>query len=122
MKRMLAKLFLRLTGWEAEGGRPVEDKFVLIAAPHTSNWDLAYLLAFAAIYDVHISWMGKHSLFRWPMGPVMRSVGGIPVRRNLRTNMVDAMAAEFDECDALALVIPTEGTRGYTPHWKSGFY
>ena len=122
MKRMLAKLFLRLTGWEAEGGRPVEHKFVLIAAPHTSNWDLAYLLALAAIYDIRVSWMGKHSLFRWPMGPVMQSVGGIPVRRDRRTNMVDAMAAEFDERDTLALVVPTEGTRGYTPHWKSGFY
>jgi len=122
MKRMLAKLFLRLTGWEAEGGRPVESKFVIIAAPHTSNWDLAYLLAFAALYDVRASWMGKHTLFRGPMGSVMRFLGGIPVRRDQRTNMVDAMAEEFERRDSLALVVPTEGTRSYTPHWKSGFY
>ncbi len=122
MKRMLAKLFLRLTGWKAEGGKPVESKFVLIAAPHTSNWDLAYLLAFSAIYDVRVSWMGKHTLFRAPMGSVMRALGGIPVRRERRTNMVDAMAAEFARRDRLALVVPTEGTRGYTAHWKSGFY
>ena len=122
MKRMLAKLFLRLTGWKAEGGKPVESKFVLIAAPHTSNWDLAYLLAFSAIYDVRVSWMGKHTLFREPMGSVMRALGGIPVRRERRTNMVDAMAAEFARRDRLALVVPTEGTRGYTAHWKSGFY
>ncbi len=64
MIRLAARWFLKMTGWRAEGARPLERRFVLIAAPHTSNWDLAYLLALAAVLDVQISWMGKHGLFR----------------------------------------------------------
>jgi 1-acyl-sn-glycerol-3-phosphate acyltransferase len=95
---------------------------VLIAAPHTSNWDLAYLLALAAVFDVRVSWMGKHSLFRPPLGLLMRRLGGIPVERHRRGDLVAQAARSLVEADALALVVPAEGTRGYVPHWKSGFY
>jgi len=122
LKKLFARLFLRLTGWTAEGVAPSESRFVIIAAPHTSNWDLAYLLAFAAVFDVHVSWMGKHSLFRGPMGTIMRALGGIPIRRDKSSNMVEQMATAFAERDYLALTVPVEGTRGYVPHWKSGFY
>ena len=122
MMKLVARLFLYLTGWKAEGASPVHSKFVLIAAPHTSNWDLAYLLAFSAIFGVKISWMGKHSLFRWPMGPIMRAVGGVSVRRYKHENLVDTMARSFDDHESLCLTVPAEGTRGYVPHWKSGFY
>jgi 1-acyl-sn-glycerol-3-phosphate acyltransferase len=113
---------LATTGWQPEGARPAAAKFVLIAAPHTSNWDLLYLLALAAVFDVDVRWMGKHTLFRWPMGPVLRALGGIPIRRHRSENVVQAMAREFAQCDALALVVPAEGTRGRAPYWKSGFY
>ncbi|MGH0037064.1 MAG: lysophospholipid acyltransferase family protein [Myxococcota bacterium] len=122
MIERLARAFLRGTGWETEGGRPLQDRFVLIAAPHTSNWDLAYLLAMASTFELRISWMGKSTLFRGPMGSVMRRLGGVPVERSRRTNMVDALADEFARRDQLALVVPAEGTRSYTAHWKSGFY
>ncbi len=120
--KRIARLFLRINGWEAEGGRPVERSFVLVAAPHTSNWDLPYLLAFGLMYDIRISWMGKHTLFRGPMGWIMRALGGIPVRRDRRNNLVDQMAEQFAARDDLVLVIPPEGTRSYAAHWKSGFY
>jgi len=120
--RFIADLFLRITGWEIEGEAPAADKFVLIAAPHTSNWDLAYLLALAMRYGVRPRWMGKHTLFRGPMGPVMRAVGGIPIRRHLRENVVQQMARAFVEHDTLCLTVPPEGTRGQAPMWKSGFY
>ena len=74
MTKLLARIFLALTGWRPEEERPSLDKFVLIAAPHTSNWDLAYLLALGQVFGVRMSWMGKHTLFRWPMGPVMTRV------------------------------------------------
>ena len=122
MLKFAAALFLRLTGWEAEGAKPVAQKFVLIAAPHTTNWDLPYTLAMASVFDVRISWMGKHTLFRGPMGWIMRALGGIPVRRNRNTNLVEQMARAFREADSLCLTIPAEGTRGYVAHWKSGFY
>jgi 1-acyl-sn-glycerol-3-phosphate acyltransferase len=122
MLKAIARLFLKVAGWDSEGGLPVEKRFVLIAAPHTSNWDLALLLALAETYDVRVSWMGKHTLFRGPMGRLMTAVGGIPVRRDRRNSLVKQMAAEFEKRDELVLVVPSEGTRGYTPHWKSGFY
>jgi len=122
MWKPVARLFLRLTGWQPEGTQPTAAKYVLIAAPHTTSWDLPFLLAFALVYDVRISWMGKHTLFRGPMGPVMRRLGGIPIRRHERGNMVERMARAFDGVERLTLVIPAEGTRRYVPYWKSGFY
>jgi 1-acyl-sn-glycerol-3-phosphate acyltransferase len=94
----------------------------LIAAPHTSNWDLPYLLAFAAIFGVRITWMGKHTLFRGPVGWLMRKLGGTPVRRHRSNDLVQQMASVIQDEDRIALVVPAEGTRSYTPHWKSGFY
>lgn len=122
MKSFLAGLLLRSSGWEAEGQKPSAKKFVLIAAPHTSNWDLFYLLALAWRLDVKISWMGKHTLFRWPMGRVMRALGGIPVRRSRNANLVEQMADAFAGTGSLFLTVPAEGTRSYVPYWKSGFY
>lgn len=122
MARLVAKAFLRLTGWQPEGQRPAARRFVLIAAPHTSNWDLAYLLALATVFDLKIHWMGKHQLFRGPMGTVMRRLGGVPVRRDRRGDLVQQMAERIRESDRMALVVPAEGTRGYVAHWKSGFY
>jgi 1-acyl-sn-glycerol-3-phosphate acyltransferase len=122
MLELVARWFLRLSGWEAEGGKPSERRFVLIAAPHTSNWDLAYMLAFAVIFDVKIRWMGKHVLFRPPHGWLMRRLGGIPIVRHRRGDIVSQMARAFGESDSLALVVPAEGTRAYVAHWKSGFY
>ena len=122
MRKPLARAFLRATGWKPEGERPTAPRFVLIAAPHTSNWDLAYLLALAEVYDLHISWMGKHQIFRWPFGGLFRALGGIPIRRHERADRVGAMAKEFTERETFALVVPSEATRAWAPHWKSGFY
>jgi 1-acyl-sn-glycerol-3-phosphate acyltransferase len=122
MRRWLSVWFLKLAGWAPEGARPTEPRFVLIAAPHTSNWDLAFLLAMAGVFDVKLRWMGKHALFHWPMGWFLRKAGGVPVVRHRTGNMVEQMAEVLRNADALALVVPAEGTRAYVPHWKSGFY
>ena len=122
MRKFVSRVFLALTGWKPEGERPTDRRFVLIAAPHTSNWDLAYLLALSTLYDVRISWMGKDALFRPPLGWLMRRVGGIPVVRHKRGNLVAQAAERFASEPDLALVVPAEGTRGAVEHWKSGFY
>jgi 1-acyl-sn-glycerol-3-phosphate acyltransferase len=122
VRKTIANAFLRATGWRPEGARPTARKFVLIAAPHTSNWDLAYLLALAETFDLRVSWLGKHTLFLPPLGFVMRAVGGIPVVRHKRTNLVQQVAELFAERDELALTVPAEGTRSYAEYWKSGFY
>ena len=80
------------------------------------------MLAFAAVYDVDIHWMGKHSLFRPPVGWIMRAMGGMPIVRHRSGNVVAGMVQAFSENDELMLVVPVEGTRALSSHWKSGFY
>ncbi len=119
-----SRAFLRLRGWTVEGALPPEaHKSVLIAAPHTSNWDLPYTLMVAFVLRLNIYWMGKASLFRWPFGPVMRWLGGIAVDRDKRGNLVAASAHALVQANGpVQLVVPPEGTRGKTRHWKTGFY
>lgn len=121
MKRLLGRAWLRLHGWKSSGVLD-QKKFVLIAAPHTSNWDLFFMLAVAADMGVRVRWLGKHTLFRGPMGWLMRGLGGIPVVRSSRQNMVEQAAALFDGADALILAVPPEGTRKSVDTWRSGFY
>jgi len=120
--RRLAKGFLRATGWRAEGPHPKSRRFVVVAAPHTSNWDLPYLLAFALDYGITISWMGKVELFHGPVGAIMRGLGGIPIRRSERAGVVEQMAEQFEKREDFALVVPAEATRALSPYWRSGFY
>jgi 1-acyl-sn-glycerol-3-phosphate acyltransferase len=122
--RAFSLAFLRTTGWTIEGALPPDAaKCVLIAAPHTSNWDLPYTLMVAFTLRLNIYWMGKQSLFRPPFGAIMRWLGGIAVDRGRSTNLVTASAQAIQAADGpLQLVVPPEGTRGRTRHWKTGFY
>ncbi len=122
--RGFSRGLLRLQGWQVHGSLPAQAaKCVMIAAPHTSNWDLPYTLMVAFCLRLRIHWLGKASLFRGPFGPVMRWLGGIPVDRSKSNNLVAAAAAEIVGADGpLQLVVPPEGTRGKTRHWKTGFY
>jgi len=122
LRKLLARMILAATGWKTEGERPRDRRFVLIAAPHTSNWDLVYLLALSELFDVSISWMGKDAIFRPPFGWLMRRLGGIPVVRHQRGNLVAQATQRFATSPDLALVVPAEGTRGAVDYWKSGFY
>ncbi len=116
--------FLKLTGWRVEGALAAHAaRSVLIAAPHTSNWDLPYTLMVAFALRLNIRWMGKQSLFRAPFGGVMRWLGGISVNREQSTNLVAASAKAIREADGpLQLIVPPEGTRSKTRYWKTGFY
>jgi 1-acyl-sn-glycerol-3-phosphate acyltransferase len=118
----MALRLLRLTHWSLAGTAPSEPKYVLLAAPHTTNWDLPSLLLLAWSHGTRFNWLGKHQLFFGPMNRIMRVLGGIPVRRDERRGMVDWLTTEFEEADRIALAIPAAGTRSYTDHWKSGFY
>jgi 1-acyl-sn-glycerol-3-phosphate acyltransferase len=122
LRRAIARAFLRLAGWSLEGELPAARAYVLIAAPHTTNWDLLYLLACAWAFGISPSWMGKHTLFRGPLGPVMRALGGIPVERARPGGLVGQMAQAFARDPDLVLTVPPEGTRARAAHWKSGFY
>ena len=120
--RTLSWLLLKGGGWTVTGHRPQSKRVFVVSAPHTSNWDFVWVLSFAVHFQLRISWLGKHTLFKKPFGGFMRSLGGIPVIRHERTNLVQDLIQTYEEYDALALTVPPEGTRGHTEYWKSGFY
>ena len=122
--RAASRAWLKAAGWTVQGELPAGSaKAVLIAAPHTSNWDLPYTLMVGFALRLHLYWMGKSSIFRWPFGPVMRWLGGIAVNREQSTNLVAASVAALKAADgSVQLVVPPEGTRGATRQWKTGFY
>lgn len=123
MFELLARAYLTATGWNIRNDVPADvDKFVIIAAPHTSNWDFPVTLAVAQVTDMKFYWVGKHTLFRWPFGGLMRRLGGIPIDRRKSQGFVEQIVDAFDEADAMALAIAPEGTRSKRDHWKSGFY
>jgi len=122
--RWLSVVFLRLTGWQVVGKLPADAaKSVLIAAPHTSNWDLPYTLMVAFALRLNVYWMGKTSLFKPPFRGLMMWLGGIPVDRGQSNNLVAASsAAIIQAAGPLQLIVPPEGTRSGTRYWKTGFY
>jgi len=120
--RLLANFTLFCFGWKTMGKKPDEKKYVIIAAPHTSNWDLFFMMLIALKLDIHIYWIGKDSLFKFPFKNTMQWLGGIPVDRSKSNDVVASMVKTFNECDELVLSIPPEGTRSHTVYWKTGFY
>ena len=122
--RVFSIAFLKLTGWRVEGALPANTpKSVLIAAPHTSNWDLPYTLMVCFVLRLTPYWMGKASIFKAPFGGVMRWLGGIAVDRSKSNNLVGASAEAIRAADfSLQLIVPPQGTRSETHQWKTGFY
>lgn len=122
--RAFSLTFLRLTGWQVKGTLPTgAEKSVLIAAPHTSNWDLPYTLMVAFALRLTPYWMGKAQIFRFPFRGVMMWLGGLPVDRSQANNLVAASIVAIGTASGpLQLIVPPEGTRGKTHFWKTGFY
>jgi 1-acyl-sn-glycerol-3-phosphate acyltransferase len=111
-----------LFGWKIHGETPTYRKFVVIAAPHTSNWDFPFMLATAFAMRLRVSWFGKHTLFVPPWGWFMRKLGGIPVDRRAPQTLVMQMVEKFEQSEDLILAMSPEGTRRKVDVWKSGFY
>ena len=127
MLKIIGKLILQLAGYKIIDTTPkgVQNyqKAVMIAAPHTSNWDYVYTMAALYALDVPIKYLGKASLFKFPLGFLIKKLGGIPVKREQKNNMVNDMAKMINESiEQIILIIPAEGTRSYSKDWKSGFY
>jgi 1-acyl-sn-glycerol-3-phosphate acyltransferase len=122
MRKLLGQAFLKAFGWTTSGAPPSNACYVMVAAPHTSNWDLPFMLAMSAAMGVPLRWMGKHTLFAFPFGTVMRALGGIPIERHKIKNVVEATADKLREAESLVVLVPPEATRGKADHWRSGFY
>jgi 1-acyl-sn-glycerol-3-phosphate acyltransferase len=120
--RALAILFLAAIGWRISGELPNLHKFIIVGAPHTSNWDFILFLATATALGVRASWMAKHSLFRGPMGPLFRWMGGVPIDRRAAHGVVGENVQAFQKMEDLILCITPEGTRQRVREWRSGFY
>lgn len=121
--RLVFMALTRLRGWRIEGEKPKDKKYVLIAAPHTSNWDFPTMMAASFILGLDVHWIGKHTLFpTGPFGALMRWFGGIGIDRRKKHNTVEQMVTNFNERDELVVIITPEGTRSKVNHWKAGFY
>ena len=125
MFRTFWKIFLKLKGWETTALYPYNHlpKYVLIVAPHTSNWDFVIGLAYRSLYRLHhIHFLGKAELFKAPWGFFFRWLGGTPVERSSNHQMVDAIASLFNNHERYVLALSPEGTRKRVAKLKTGFY
>ena len=122
MWQRIARLILRLGGWTLVGELPTCRKLVAIVAPHTSNWDGFWMLAYKVALDIRVHFLAKHTLFWWPLGPVLRAMGAIPVDRAVSASMVQHVVQAFAERDRFWFGLSPEGTRKWQPYWKTGFY
>ncbi len=114
--------FFKRQGWQLTGQSPGVEKCILLGAPHTSNWDFLFFLGVADHFGIRPRFMGKDSLFRWPMAGFMREMGGVAVVRSSSQNYVEQMIAAFHNEDNFSLVVAPEGTRKMVTEWRSGFY
>lgn len=122
MLQRLARLLLRAGGWTLVGEIPRLRQAVFIIAPHTSNWDGIWLIAYKIAMNVPVRFFAKHTLFRWPLGPFLLRMGAIPVDKTKSGANVDKLTAMFARQNRLLLALAPEGTRKWTPYWRTGFY
>ena len=119
--RRLGRVILRGAGWRLTGQVPNIPKFIIAVAPHSSNYDFVLTILTIWSLGLRASYLAKASLFRFPLGSVMRHFGGIPVDRSKAHGLVEQMVERFEERDQLILGITPEGTRGSVSTWRLGF-
>ncbi|MCC6259282.1 MAG: lysophospholipid acyltransferase family protein [Anaerolineales bacterium] len=120
--RFLSNTIMRLAGWRVDGNLPNLSKYVLIGAPHTSNWDFILFLGIIFHLKADVRYMGKAELFRNPFGWFFYYCGGVPVDRKKSTGLVEQMVEACNQADRFILTIAPEGTRHYVREWKTGFH
>ncbi len=113
---------LFIMGWKANGKIPDIKKFVMIAAPHSSNWDFIFFLLIIFKFKISVHWMGKNTMFKWPFKWVLKRLGGIPIDRSAKSNVVQSMVNAFENSKRLIITIAPSGTREKVMTWKTGFY
>lgn len=121
-KAICSFIYYKLLGWKTVVDVPDYDKYIICAAPHTSNWDFVIGKFFYAAIGRETGFMMKKEWFFFPLGSLLRYMGGIPVYRNKNTSLVEQVAKEFRQRKTFHLAITPEGTRSPNPNWKKGFY
>lgn len=122
IRRLLGRAALRLMRWRMVGTLPDEPRCVIIAAPHTTNWDFIRGISLCFALSLDVKWIGKQELFRGPIGPLFRWLGGIPVNRKAPQGAVEGAIAALKGSERMLLAIAPEGTRRSVERWKTGFY
>jgi len=123
LMRAIARVFFSLSGWRVEGQVPDDiKKCIMVAAPHTSNWDFPYSLGAFYIMKVRINYLMKNEWLKPPLGSMFKAMGAIGVERNKSTNLVEQMVAKLNKAHEMRILISPEGTRSKTHKWKTGFY
>ena len=122
VSRWLGRTAFAAGGWQFSGALPDLPKFVVIVAPHTSNWDFFVGIAAVFALGLRISFLGKDSIFRGPPGAILRWLGGIPVDRSVSRDRVSEMVEVFGDHERLVVGVTPEGTRKRVTEWKTGFY
>ena len=117
-----ARRVLASRGWKIVFERLPGPKGLIVVYPHTSNWDFIVGVLYKFAVGLPANWVGKDTLFRWPLGPVFRRIGGIPVNRSRSSGFVRSLLEEFKRRDQMWVALAPEGTRSHSDHWKSGFY
>ncbi len=120
--RFTARLILKLGGWTAVGDAPAANRAVIIAAPHTSNWDALWGLTYKVATDLDIRFFAKHTLFWFPLGQLLSALGAIPLDRRHPGGAVRQAVDAFGNRDTFYFGLAPEGTRARATYWKSGFY
>lgn len=118
----LSKVYLNVIGWRRVGQLPDVPRCVMIAAPHTSNWDAPIALAMVFAYRFKAHWLVKDTAYRWPFRGILKWLGAIPIDRTKSTDVVSQMIEELKKRAELVLLLSPEGTRKKVTRWKTGFY
>jgi 1-acyl-sn-glycerol-3-phosphate acyltransferase len=122
MANFLPRLIFRLTGWKALGKAPALKKYIIIGAPHTSNWDFVYGICAWKLYGVQPRYLIKKEFYYFPLNFLFKATGGLPVDRTQSNSLTDSIVAMFSEREELIAIIPPEGTRKPVDRWRTGFY
>lgn len=123
MFKAFFKFWFRLAAWKIKGGIPPEiKKCVLVAAPHTSNWDFVWGMGALAEFNYDVKYLAKKELFRFPIKSMLLKLGGMPVDRSKHNRLTDAIVDLFNQHEKLIVLFPPEGTRSAVSKWKTGFY
>lgn len=122
MRARLSRWLLARMGWTLVGRTPEPLHTVMVASPHTTNWDFPMALLIGWSLELNMRWLGKKELFGPGYGWVLRRLGGVPVARGAAGNLVGELVELFPPGKRLTIVVPVSGTRGHTEYWKSGFY
>lgn len=122
MKQLCNWVLYNLWGWKKNITEKHPDKYIICLAPHTSNWDFIIGQLYSNAEGLKPNFLMKKEWFFWPLGPIFRSIGGIPVYRQKKTSMTEALANTALKSKVFRLTITPEGTRSANADWKRGFY